>query len=297
MNASVEMNLPAENESQGSVPHAFDVRGLHFRYGKQDQAASPWIIRNVNFHVESGQILGIVGPNGSGKTSLLKLFARIARPSKGSIELFGHSLWDLTPDKVARSVAFVPQESDLSFPFTVAETVLMGRFPHRHHSYWDMGFGWDRRDDRAIAQQAMETMDVWGLAGRAVTELSGGERQRVIIARALAQDTKILLLDEPTAFLDLQHQVEMCALLRRLKRDSSMTIVLVSHDLNIASQSCDRVAVMKDGAIQALGSPEHVMRADVLRQVYSCDVLIDRHPESGLPRITLPGDRSAQSSS
>jgi iron complex transport system ATP-binding protein len=233
-------------------------------------------------------MLGIVGPNGSGKTSLLKLLAKLVRPQRGTITLYGRSLEDTTQNEVARQVAFVPQDNQPTFAFSVAETVLMGRFPHRHRSPWDYGLGWDSRDDCAIAWQAMTTMDVAQLAERSVMDLSGGERQRTVIARALAQTPKVLLLDEPTAFLDLQHQLQICSILRSLRHADGLTIVLVSHDLNLASQYCDRIVMLKDGTVFAIGTPAEVLRTDVLQAVYGCSVLVDAHPESGLPRITLP---------
>jgi iron complex transport system ATP-binding protein len=202
--------------------------------------------------------------------------------------LYGHSLEDSTQNEVARQVAFVPQDNQLTFPFSVVETVLMGRFPHRNRSTWDYGFGWDSREDCAIAWQAMTAMDVAQIAERSVMDLSGGERQRTVIARALAQTPKVLLLDEPTAFLDLQHQLEISSVLRSLKQAHGLTIVVVSHDLNLASQYCDRIVMLKEGSVFAIGSPREVLRPDVLHAVYGCSVLVDAHPESGLPRITLP---------
>jgi iron complex transport system ATP-binding protein len=246
----------------------------------------------VNVRVNAGEILGIVGPNGSGKTSLLKLLAKILKPQKGEITLFGQSLNVTNQIEVARQVAFVPQDNQPTFSFSVAETVLMGRFPHRRRSRWDYGFGWDTQEDCAVAQQAMTTMDVMHLAERSIMDLSGGERQRTVIARALTQTPKVLLLDEPTAFLDLQHQLDICSVLRSLKEDQGLTIVMVSHDLNMASQYCDRIVMLKDGEVSAVGSPLEVMRPEVLQTVYGCAVLVDSHPESGLPRITLPRERS-----
>ena len=134
----------------------------------------------------------------------------------------------------------------------------------------------------------MTTMDVADLSERSIMDLSGGERQRAVIARALAQTSKVLLLDEPTAFLDLQHQLEICSVLRSLKEDRGLTVVIVSHDLNLASQYCDRIVMLKEGALYAMGSPSEVLRPDILHAVYGCSVLVDAHPESGLPRITLP---------
>ena len=278
---------PAGN-AEGNAACAYEVRGLHFRYGKPSVQHARWVLEDVTLQVESGEILGIVGPNGSGKTSLIKLLAKLTSPQQGDITLFGRNLAGLSQQETAHTVAFVPQESAQMFPFTVAETVLMGRFPHRHRSRWTLGFGWEDRDDRLAAAHAMATMDITHLASRAVTDLSGGERQRAMIARALAQSPRVLLLDEPTAFLDLQHQLGICSVLRRLREERGLTVVIVSHDLNLASQYCDRVAMLKEGRVCALGAPSNVMTVDLLREVYGCEVLIDAHPESGLPRITLP---------
>jgi iron complex transport system ATP-binding protein len=267
--------------------NAYEVRSLFFRYGSA-HVGTTWAVQDVNLQVKAGEILGIVGPNGSGKTSLLKLLAKIVRPHTGEITLFGKSLESATHREVARQVAFVPQDNQPAFSFSVAETVLMGRFPHRHSSFWGSAFGWDSHEDCAVAQQAMRTMDVAHLANRSVTDLSGGERQRAVIARALTQTPKVLLLDEPTAFLDLQHQLEICSILRALNEERGLTIVMVSHDLNLASQHCDRILMLKDGVVAKMGSPVDVMLPEILQAVYGCHVLVDSHPESGLPRITLP---------
>lgn len=275
--------------SQALSRPAYDVQNVHFRYGVgSSPEMAPPVLQDVSFSVRPGEMLGIVGPNGSGKTSLLKLLAKITPLQRGSITLFGKSLSCLRQEMVARSVAFVPQDTDQAFPFSVAETVLMGRFPHHHRRMWDLGFGWETSEDRVIAQHAMKTMDVWHLAERSVTGLSGGERQRVVIARGLAQDPDVLLLDEPTAFLDLQHQIEICTVLHRLKHERQLTVVLVSHDLNLASQYCDRILLLDQGRIVSLGIPDEVIQPELLRTVYRCHVLVDRHPVSGLPRVTLP---------
>ena len=269
------------------MPSVFELQSVFFQYGRGGEA-SPWALSNVTLHVNGGEVLGIVGPNGSGKTSLLKLLAKLVLPQQGEITLYGQSLKAVTQNEVARQVAFVPQDTQPTFAFSVAETVLMGRFPHRRRTRWDYGFGWDSHEDCAIARQAMTTMDVLHLAERSVMELSGGERQRTVIARALTQTPNVLLLDEPTAFLDLQHQLEICSVLRSLKEERDLTIVIVSHDLNMASQYCDRIVMLKGGEMFATGSPNDVMRPDLLEAVYGCGVLVDAHPQSGLPRITLP---------
>jgi iron complex transport system ATP-binding protein len=268
---------------------AYHVQSVRFRYQSRESPASRWVLDDVSFQIHDGEVLGIVGPNGSGKSSLLKVLARLMTPQQGCIDLFGQNIATLAQREVARIIAVVQQDTQQLFSFTVAETVLMGRFPHRPRDRWAGGFGWESREDVTIAEQAMVTMDVVHLAQQAVTELSGGERQRAMIARALAQTPKVLLLDEPTAFLDLQHQVEICSVLSRLKEERGLTAVLVSHDLNLVSQYCDRILLLDQGRVVRLGSPDAVIEPEVLESVYRCRVLVDQHPESGLPRVTLPG--------
>lgn len=268
---------------------AYDVQSVRFRYQSRGSDAARWILEDVSFCVQEGEVLGIVGPNGSGKTSLLKVLARLMRPLQGRIDLFGQELASMAQQEIARLVGVVQQDTQQLFPFTVAETVLMGRFPHRPHGRWTGGFGWESREDVTIAEQAMMMVDILHVAHRAVTDLSGGERQRAMIARALAQTPKVLLLDEPTAFLDLQHQVEICSVLLRLKEESRLTVILVSHDLNLVSQYCDRILLLDRGRVVRLGRPEEVIEPGALESVYRCRVLVDRHPITGLPRVTIPG--------
>lgn len=265
---------------------ALAVEEISFRYS-DTQSGRPWTVERMSFDVMTGEVVGIVGPNGSGKSSLLKLLAGLLRPESGTIRLTGQALNDLTPLAIARILAMVPQEQAQVFPFTVAETVLMGRFPHRQAGWWSMGMEVERGDDLAVAHRAMVETDVVDLADRLVSDVSGGERQRVMIARALAQEPRILLLDEPTAFLDLNHQIELCALIQRLAKERALTVVLVSHDLNVASLLCDRILMVKDGKICAQGTPPETIRPEVLRAVYGCDVVVDAHPQRGVPRVTL----------
>src|SRR5687768_15459093 len=262
-----------------SIP-AYVVHQLGFQYRHGDSDMQSWSLRAMNFRVVQGEILGIIGPNGSGKTSLLKLLAKILRPDEGSIQLFNQELHTLPQKTIARSVAFVPQEPAHLFPFTSFEIVLMGRFPH--HSRTTFGaFGWEDQEDLRVAEQAMATMGVLHLAHRSVGEVSSGERQRVLIARALAQDPRILLLDEPTAFLDLNHQVEICTVLHQMNQHNGLTVIWVSHDLNLASQYCDRLLLLNQGALFKIGTPDEVIQPDTIETVYGCHVLVDRHPMSG----------------
>lgn len=270
---------------------AYQAAGVKFRHGQRG-ALSNWVLEDLNFDVRPGEFLGIIGPNGSGKTSLLNLLARLVCPQTGVIQLFGENVAHLKQSTIAQTVGLVPQESPPTFSFSVAETVLMGRFPHHYsNGYFSVvsGIGWENEADLQIACSAMEETEVAHLASRSIDALSGGERQRVFIARALAQEPRVMLLDEPTAHLDLHHQMEICRLLRRLNEARGMTVVLVSHDLNLASQYCDRLLLLHQGRIVALGSPQEVLCVDRLRAVYGCEVLIDQHPTSGLPRITMPG--------
>ena len=261
------------------------LTGVTFGFGRKETAVQSLVLRNVSLTIESSEVLGILGPNGSGKSTLLKILMRILVPQQGTIKWFGQPLDVFSQADIARHVAFVPQETQQAFPFTINEMVLMGRYPH-HGRTW--GLGWEGSHDRAVAMQAMRDLDVAHLGTRLITDVSGGERQRAVIARALAQEPEILLLDEPTAFLDLHHQLDIARIIRRLNRERGLTVVLVSHDLNLASQYCDRVLLLREGEIVTVGSPEEVIAAASLEPVYGCSVLVDQHPQSGRPRVTLP---------
>ena len=278
--------LSMSNIGEVVTASALTVEEISFRYSAS-RSNRLWTVDEVSFSVAFGEVVGVVGPNGSGKSSLLKLLAGLLRPQSGSIRLIGQAINGLTPLAIARTLAMVPQEQHLIFPFTVAETVLMGRFPHRQAGWWSLGMEVERSEDLSAAHQAMVETDIVDLADRLLSDLSGGERQRVMIARALAQEPRILLLDEPTAFLDLNHQIELCSLIQRLAKERPLTVVLVSHDLNVASLLCDRILIMKDGKICAQGTPAETIRPEVLRAVYGCDVVVDSHPQRGVPRVTL----------
>ena len=264
---------------------AYSLQHVCFSYSKGKRAESEDVLNELSCLILSGRVLGILGPNGSGKSTLLKLLARVFQPQQGRITLLGDSLSSLSQLEVAKRVALVPQETLQVFPFTIAEMVLMGRSPH--HQGWG-GWHWEDSQDWTVAQSAMKELDVAHLGNRLVTEVSGGERQRAVIARALVQEPKILLLDEPTAFLDLHHQLDIARIIKRLNRERGLTVVLVSHDLNLASQYCDQVLLLNHGRLAAMGSPQSVMKPDIIEKVYGCSVLVDRHPQSGLPRVSLP---------
>jgi len=253
--------------------NAVDVQGVTFRYrtGKG--------IEDVIFQVVAGELLGIVGPNSAGKSTLLRLLSKVVSPQRGRILVEGQDITTLPRRSLARCVAVVPQEFQVAFPFRVAEVVLMGRYPH------NTGGSWEGPRDRVAAAAALEATGIFDLADRRMDELSGGERQLVSIARALAQESPILLLDEPTAHLDLRHQGIILEIVLRRHRGSRGTTILVSHDLNLAAEHCDRLLLLAGGRVRALGRPKEVMTPEHLEPAYGCPVVVERHPVSGRPRV------------
>ena len=244
------------------------------------------VLHGVSIEVQAGEMLAIVGPNGAGKSTLLKVLGGSMRPIAGSVELFGRALDLIERRELARTVASVGQENAVAFRFTVLEIVLMGRAPHLG------AFRFESRHDLEIAIGALERFDLAHLAGRHVQELSGGERKRVFLARALAQEPKIALLDEPTAFLDLKHVAEIFARFRQLSAERGMTVIATLHDLNAAALYADRVLLLSDGASVAYGTPEEVLTAENLERVYETNVYVGRNPSTGGLMI-LPAASSA----
>jgi iron complex transport system ATP-binding protein len=256
--------------------YALAVENVSFGY----TSGAP-TLRNVALNISEGEFLGLVGPNGSGKTTLLRLLDRIYIPQHGRILLNDRDISLYRRTEIARSIAFVPQETGLLFPYTVLEIVLMGRAPHSR------GLAFENPHDRDVAWNMLTLTDIRHLAHQPITALSGGERQRVFIARALAQQPHILLLDEPNAHLDIAHQIEIFNIIRKLNRDSGLTVVSVSHDLNLAAAYSDRVAMMVCGSIAAVGTPAEVLTESRILDVFETPVLVDVHPTGRSPRITL----------
>jgi cobalamin transport system ATP-binding protein len=254
---------------------AIDIHGLSYSY--EDQP----ILKHLDFHVQDGEFFIIIGPNGSGKTTLLKTICGIEPVHEDNVSLFGHLLSDYSKRDMAKVLSFVPQIIPADFPFTVLQTVLMGRFPH-------LGvLGVETELDLEIANQALTFSGVGHLSNRKLNELSGGERQRVFIARALCQEPRLLILDEPTASLDLSHQLRVMDLMEQLKQEKGLTIVMVSHDINLAAMYADRVLLMKEGEIVSIGTPWEVLTFQTLENAYECTILVDESPLGHYPRITL----------
>lgn len=246
-----------------------------FQYGEQ------WVLREVTFDVCEGEVLGIIGPNGSGKTTLLKILDGILEPREGRVWLRESDISKTGREAVAKAIGVVPQDYSMYFPFSVEEIVLMGRTPH-------LGLlRFEGQKDFSIARRAMEMTDTTEFSRRGMGELSGGERQRVLIARAITQEPQILLLDEPTTYLDIKHQVALFQLMKTLNEKENLTVIVVTQDINLAAQYCDRILLLKNGRFFSLGPPGEVITSENIQKVYETDVLVDSHPRTGLPRVTL----------
>jgi iron complex transport system ATP-binding protein len=243
--------------------------------------AAKLVMENISFAIDEAQIMAIIGPNGSGKTTLLKIINGTLFPDAGQMLIDGKCTSRWSRKDIAQKVAIVPQETAVIFPFYAEEIVLMGRFPHLSNYRFE-----DKKDYR-IVHEAMEKTDTLTFAARRFDELSAGERQRVLIARALAQEPKVLLLDESTVFLDLKHQAQFLDLLRQLNTAQQLTVIFVTHDINLAAQHADRIILLYSGKIYAIGKPAEVITAANIKKVYDVDSLIDQNPQSGLPRLTL----------
>jgi iron complex transport system ATP-binding protein len=263
-----------------------DVNSLSVSYNGHD------ILAEVSLHVSAGEILAVIGPNGAGKTTLVRAISGVLPPRRGSIQVDGIDLLKLSPVQRARYLAVVPQARQLPAAFTVQQTVLLGRTPY---------LGWLGRPSQAdqhLVNQALQYTRLTSLAGRRTGELSGGEQQRILLARALAQDAPVLLLDEPTTHLDLEHQSNFLNLVLSLTRQKNLAVLIVLHDLNLAGLYADRIALLVGGRIHTSGTPQQVLTAHNLSAVYNVPVNVIPHPEYGTPMVLPDGlqDLSVQGS-
>ncbi len=237
------------------------------------------VLDRLTLGIRRGEMVGVCGPNGSGKTTLLRLGGGLLEPREGAVRLDGAPVGRLPARELARRLAFVPQETHLLFPFRAREVVLMGRAP------WLGTFGFERDEDIRVATEAMDQADVLPFADRSVHRLSGGEKQRVLLARALAQEPEILLLDEPTHSLDLKHALGLFRSLEAIHRKRDLTVLVVSHDLNLLAQHCRRIVLMRDGRILADGAPAEVITTDLIRDVFDVEARVERAPDGGAPVV------------
>ncbi|MBI2846641.1 MAG: heme ABC transporter ATP-binding protein [Chloroflexi bacterium] len=253
------------------------VQELTFAYDD-----SQVVLQGISLEVAPGEMVALLGPNGSGKTTLLKIVLGLLRPHGGQVWLDGQPPDSLSRRRIAQQVAVVPQHFHMPFAFTVQEVVMLGRTPHVTQF-----MGGESPADRKAVRQALEFTGLTPLASRSFHALSGGERQKVMLALALAQEPRLLLLDEPVAHLDIRHQVETMELVNRLNQEQGLTMIAAMHDLNLAAQYCNRLVMLSHGRIVADGSPSQVLTAENIQGVYGADVCIVPHPTHGTP-VILP---------
>ena len=247
---------------------------ISIRYGMRD------VVRGVSFELPGGRIVALLGPNGAGKTTLIRSLNGTVPISSGRIELEGKPIESFSRRQIARRIAVVAQENETRFPVTVLEYVLAGRFAN------GTAFGWESEQDVSVAKSSLERCDLRGYPSRLMNELSGGERQRVVLARALATDARVLLLDEPTANLDLAHQAMMFRLVRERCSERDSGAMVITHDLNLAAEFADEVMLLKNGEMFVYGPPETVLTAANVSGVFNVPVLLDENPASGKVRVT-----------
>jgi len=258
-----------------------EVHNLSFAYGDQK------VLKGISFTVARGEMLGILGPNGSGKTTLLKILSLVLTEVDGEVILNGRAIQNYRRRDLGRLVAVVPQESQVSFPYTVAEIVLMGR------AGFHGPFALEGKRDLEVARECMEATETLGFADRYLHELSGGEKQRVIIARALAQEPEVLLLDEPSTFLDIRHQIQIHELVQRLNRQRGLTVLSALHDLNLASLFFPRIMMLRNGEIYREGTPRDVLTEETIQKVYEVKVRVQWDGLEKRPQIFLSSPPSS----
>lgn len=247
----------------------YQLEEVSFHYGKEK------LIEGLSLEVQSGDFIAVMGANGSGKTTLVRLLSGYLKPESGNLRMQGKKMADLSPRERAQKIAVVPQNFDVLFPFTAKEVVLMGRWAHIKP------MAWENHEDLEITREAMELTDSWSFKDRPVTELSGGEKERVLLARALAQQAQILLLDEPTTHLDIQHQIEIFKLLKQLHLQKKLTIIAVLHDLNFAAQACEKILLLQKGKGAKFAESEKVLSPQNILEVFGTSVdIIQRENHS-----------------
>lgn len=247
------------------------------------------VLDGVDVSIDDGQFVGLVGPNGAGKTTLLRAISGVLKPNSGEVRVDGDPVSALPSKEASRRIAVVPQDTTLSFDFAVEDVVAMGRNPYQSR------FSGPGESDREHVESAMERTRVADFADRSITAVSGGERQRVLLARALAQDAPVLLLDEPTASLDINHQVRTLELVRELVDGDGKTVIAAIHDLNLAAHYCDELLLLADGRVRASGDPGTVLSEDHLEDAFGARAVVSRHPVTGSTYVTALPDRPAES--
>lgn len=243
------------------------------------------VLKGVNLNFNKGEFTAIIGPNGAGKSTLLKVLCGFLPPTSGSIEIDGRSIVSYGGSELARKIALIPQETQMQFDYTVFDLVMMGRFPYL--DFWQTY----REEDRIFVSKLLKDLDLSDYEQKFYSQLSGGEKQRVGIARALAQDTENILMDESFSHLDINHQIEIMRLLTKINKEKGKSIVMVSHNINLAVEYCERMILLKDGRVFADGKPKEVIIDENLAAVYGIIPPIMHNPKTGNPYILYPGKK------
>ena len=268
--------MTEQSESQKVRDRALEVAGLTRAYGEFHA------LKNISWSVDEGTWWGIIGPNGSGKSTLLHLLSGVDQPTSGNVHIYGKKVGSYSRKELSRLIAVLQQEGLPPVGYTVREVVEMGRFPHQDWLGREKGV-----DVEAITDRVLERLGLTTLADRALDRLSGGQRQRVALAKVMVQEPRILLLDEPTTYLDLRYQLEFMELLADWRQETGVTIIAVLHDLNLTAQFCEDLLVLKDGMVEGLGASSKLLTEDRIRRVYGVEPVMLPHPDSGVPQLLL----------
>ncbi|MBM3801859.1 MAG: ABC transporter ATP-binding protein [Acidimicrobiia bacterium] len=277
-NAVSTLELQEQLESRGQLPSmtvAISLENVSFAYRTQP------VVQNVSLEIPQHSLLALIGPNGSGKTTLLRLMSKVLQPQHGQISLDGQPLQRFAARDLARKLAVISSEQHFEFPFSVENVVSMGRFPHRNRLERMRSHDWN------VVEDAMDKTDVLQFRHRPISQLSSGEKQRVLVARAIAQQPSILMLDEPNAHLDINHQIAVFKLLRLLNRQHRMTIIVVLHDLSAAAALCETIVLLHRGRIVRIGTPAEVITPELIRQTYGAEVVVFPSPVGGCPQVAF----------
>ncbi|QNR68710.1 ABC transporter ATP-binding protein [Paenibacillus peoriae] len=268
--------MTEQSESQKVRDRALEVAGLTRAYGEFHA------LKNISWSVDEGTWWGIIGPNGSGKSTLLHLLSGVDQPTSGNVHIYGKKVGSYSRKELSRLIAVLQQEGLPPVGYTVREVVEMGRFPHQDWLGREKGV-----DVEAITDRVLERLGLTTLADRTLDRLSGGQRQRVALAKVMLQEPRILLLDEPTTYLDLRYQLEFMELLADWRQETGVTIIAVLHDLNLTAQFCEDLLVLKDGMVEGLGASSKLLTEDRIRRVYGVEPVMLPHPDSGVPQLLL----------
>lgn len=250
-----------------------EIKNLNWKYGDES------VLKGIDLDIYKGNFYSIIGPNGSGKTTVIKSISKILDINSNIVYIKGRDIYNINNRELSKTLSTVPQNTGIEFDFTVEDIVLMGRAPYLKR------FQSEDEEDIDLAREAMISTNIYGMKDKSIKEISGGERQRAIIARAITQDTDIVLLDEPVSSIDIKHQIEILDTISRLKSDKQLTVISILHDLNLASEYSDQIILLKDGEVFDFGSVNHVLTRDNIERVYGIQVDIYENPKTKNPYI------------